>query len=176
MNFNNKGDCICFVDEFGQTAELFNVLNGEIVNSLPIDLQYNHNCRTGIVFSKNDMTIVFTIGAAWGGISIWDIMNSKQIQTDLHADSILFNRDYSKMVAKENNNEDVCMYDFESNKKTKVQTNCLSNYLPYENNLNIKYSNNMLYYLKRKQDNTLKFGLNISTETFRQLFKNLINT
>ena len=175
MNFNNHGDNLCFVDLGGQVADIFNVEELKISKSLPIELSYNYNCHTGIVFSKDDKTIVFTIGAVWGGISVWDAINCKKVQTDLDADSILFNHDYSKMVTFEKDNTDGVEYDFENNKILKIQNNALSDYYPYEDNVYLKMSNNRLYYVKRTNENNLKFGKNVTTGTFMNLFKVLIN-
>lgn len=175
MNFNNHGDNLCFVDLGGQVADIFNVEELKISKSLPIELSYNYNCHTGIVFSKDDKTIVFTIGAVCGGISVWDAINCKKVQTDLDADSIFFNHDYSKMVTFEKDNTDGVEYDFENNKILKIQNKALSDYYPYEDNVYLKMSNNRLYYVKRTNENNLKYGKNITTDTFMNLFKVLIN-
>lgn len=175
MNFNNHGDNLCFVDLGGQVADIFNVEELKISKSLPISLSYNYNCHTGIVFSKDDKTIVFTIGAVWGGISVWDAINCKKVQTDLYADSIFFNHDYSKMITFEKDNTNGVGYDFENNKILKIQNNALSDYYPYEDNVYLKMSNNRLYYVKRTNENNLKYGQNVSADTFMNLFEVLIN-
>ena len=79
------------------------------------------------------------------------------------------------MVTFEKDNTDGVEYDFENNKILKIQNNALSDYYPYEDNVYLKMSNNRLYYVKRTNENNLKFGKNITTGTFMNLFKVLIN-
>lgn len=175
MNFNNQGNYLCFVDAFGQTAELYNVFNKMIDNYLPIELSYNNNYHTGIVFSKDDETIIFKIGAVWGGISVWDLPNCKDIQTDLTGDSILFNNDYSKMISRGESDSDIFEFDFKTREKKKIQNYELSNYLLYEDNLDIKLSNNKLFYIRKSSDNNLKYGSNITSDSFFDLFDILVD-
>lgn len=175
MNFNNQGNYLCFVDAFGREASLFNVSNRKVSKTLPLELSYNYNCHTGIIFSKNDIAAVFKIGAVWGGISVWDIANSKPIQTDLYADSILFDGDYSKMVAINSDKTDVYEYDFEKKRITKIQINEFPNYQRYEDDFDLKHSNNKLYYVRKSNDNNLKYGSNITSGRFYDIFDILID-
>lgn len=176
MNFNNQGNYLCFVDAFGQSASLFNLNNKKNVKSLPVDLSYNANCHTGIVFSKDDANVIFKIGAVWGGISVWDLTNCEKIQTGLTGDSIMFNNDYSKVVALSKEGNDIYEYDFKRKSKQKIEKKNISGYFLYEDNAFVKYSNNKVYYIKRINGNNLKYGKEISTDTFRNLFYVLLNS